>query len=150
MAISMRRRQRIILATVILIAALAACAPAKQIRFAGASVNVQDESDLVGDWSGESICQDKNPSCHDEKNVYHISKSEKPGILTISADKIVNGKAVNMGSIDFKYDKENKTLISESDRAVWRFVVKDRTMEGTLNLMPGKRLFRRITLKKDQ
>jgi len=136
-------------ALVIFIAAFAACWPAMGIHSAGTIVIVQDESDLVGNWSGESICQDKNSPCHDEKNVYHISRSKKPGILTISADKIVDGKAINMGNIDFKYDKENKTLTSESDRAVWKFVVNDKTMEGTLTLMPGKRLFRRVTLRKD-
>jgi len=113
------------------------------------TVAIQEESDLLGDWSGESICQDRASACHDEKNVYHISKSKKPGVLTVSADRIVDGKAVNMGDIEFRYNRDNKTLTSESDRAVWKFVVNGKTMEGTLTLMPDKKVFRRVTLKKD-
>ena len=150
MTTSKKTIRHIAVAVVILVAAFAGWLRPKESYSAGGVVTVQDESDLLGNWSGESICQDKNSPCRDEKNVYHISRSEKPGILTISADKIVDGQAINMGTIDFKYDKENKTLTSESDRAVWKFLVKDRTMEGTLTLMPGKKLYRRITLKKDR
>lgn len=114
------------------------------------TVTDQDDSDLVGNWSGESICQDRNSPCRDERNVYHISKSRKPGVLNVSADKIVDGRAINMGNLEFKYDKESKALSSESDRATWKLIVNGKTMQGTLTLMPGKRLYRRITLRKDE
>lgn len=64
-----------------------------------------DEAKLVGDWSGDSICQARDSACHGEKVVYHLSKpSGKPGWVTISADKIVNGEPVNMGASDYKFD----------------------------------------------
>jgi hypothetical protein len=50
-------------------------------------------SKLVGDWSGESICvnKEKFPSCNDEQVVYRIVvASGKTDTVTITADKIVN------------------------------------------------------------
>src|SRR5690349_21935334 len=52
-------------------------------------------SKLVGDWTGESICvnKEKFPACHDEQVVYHlVLASGKTDTVTLSADKIVNGK----------------------------------------------------------
>src|SRR5438477_9370336 len=47
---------------------------------------------LAGDWTGESICVGDNPSCHDEKIVYHISiDPTDPTKVKIAADKIVDG-----------------------------------------------------------
>ncbi|HEV3218905.1 MAG TPA: hypothetical protein VGZ48_03995 [Candidatus Acidoferrales bacterium] len=107
-----------------------------------------DESKLVGDWSGNSICQVRESACHDEKVVYHLSEAAgKPGWVTISADKIVNGTPVNMGSSDYKYDSGKKTLTDESVRGIWKFSIAGERMEGTLTL-PDGRLFRRVSLSK--
>src|SRR5918911_659020 len=51
-------------------------------------------SRLVGDWSGESVCvnKEKFPACHDEQVGYHVVvASGKTDTVTITADKIVNG-----------------------------------------------------------
>jgi hypothetical protein len=107
-----------------------------------------DESALIGDWRGDSICQVPESACHDEKVVYHLSKSAgKSGWITVSADKIVNGSPVNMGSIEFKYDKDKKTLESETPQGVWKFAVAPDKMEGTLTSLDGT-LFRRVSLTK--
>src|SRR5690242_4105169 len=71
--------------------------------------NKHDDADnrekLIGDWTGESICQGYHPACHDVKVVYHISKTpDKPDTVTLSADKIVDGKPELMGVLEFKYD----------------------------------------------
>ena len=34
----------------------------------------QDKDQLIGNWSGDSVCQVKGSSCRDEKVVYHIVK----------------------------------------------------------------------------
>ena len=92
-----------------------------------------DESALIGDWRGDSICQVRESACHDERVVYHLSKSAgKPGWITVSADKIVNGSSVDMGSIEFKYDKDKKTLASETPQGAWKFAVAAAKMDGTL------------------
>jgi len=107
----------------------------------------QEEEALVGDWSGESLCQVKPSSCQDEKVVYHIAQSPEPGKVKVSADKIVNGKVIAMGTLDFSYDKKDGILVNETAGRVWKFTVKDSTMQGTLTL-PDKTLYRRITLRK--
>jgi hypothetical protein len=109
----------------------------------------QDEEALAGNWSGESLCQAKNSPCQDEKVVYHISQSREPGKVKASADKIVDGKVINMGTIDFTYDKKDGTLVNETSGRVWKFTVKGNTMQGALTL-PDKTIYRRVTLKKEQ
>src|SRR5262249_12687846 len=109
----------------------------------------QDEAALAGNWSGESLCQAKNSPCQDEKVVYHISQSREPGKVKVSADKIVDGKVINMGTLDFTYDKRDGTLVNETSGRVWKFTVKGNTMQGALTL-PDKTIYRRVTLNKEQ
>jgi uncharacterized protein (DUF2147 family) len=108
----------------------------------------QDKDQLIGNWSGDSVCQVKGSSCRDEKVVYHIVKGSDAAHVTVSADKIVNGKAINMGTGDYTYDRENGTLVNETEGRVWKFIVKGRAMEGTLT-MPDKMVYRRVTLTRN-
>lgn len=116
-----------------------------------------DISHLIGNWSGESICvnKDKFPACHDEHVVYRIIKSSgEAHRLTVTMDKIVNGKPETMGVLDFVYDAERKTLSGEftrnNRRGIWEFAVKDDLMDGTLATLPDKVIVRRIKVKKDK
>jgi len=104
---------------------------------------------LLGDWTGESICVGNNPSCHDEKVVYHISRSSAGGgKLTLKADKIVDGKPEEMYVLDFQYDAGKQMLSAEFQNAryhgLWEYIVKGNMMEGTLSLLPAKTIARRI------
>src|SRR4051812_43802791 len=116
--------------------------------------NVADKREkLIGDWTGDSLCQGYRPACHDEKVVYHIIKTpDKPDTVTLSADKIVDGKPELMGVFDFKYDAEKETLTSEFTRGnthgVWELTVKGDEMEGTLIILPDKTIGRRVKVKK--
>ena len=107
----------------------------------------QDAAQLFGNWTGESLCQVKNSPCHDEKVVYHISKSKDPGKVTITADKIVQDKAITMGTEDFLYDEKTRTLVNKTEHGVWKFTVKEDQMSGTLTLPDGT-IYRRVSLKK--
>ena len=93
----------------------------------------QQKSSLVGDWTGESICVGNNPSCHDEKVIYHVSIADEPDKIKIAADKIVDGKTEPMGVIDLKYDASKQTLTGETQtaryRLWWEFTVKGDMME---------------------
>jgi hypothetical protein len=110
--------------------------------------NADDESKLVGNWSGESKCTGTTSACHDETVVYHIAKlSGKPGWMSISADKILNGEPVNMGTLHFQYDAPNHTLTCEYAQGVWRLKVDGFNMEGTLTLT-DKTVGRHVKLKK--
>jgi hypothetical protein len=111
-------------------------------------------SSLVGNWTGDSICVGNRPACHDEQVIYRIPKApDSSGKVTITADKIVNGKPELMGVLDFKYDSEKQTLICDFTRGnihgLWELTVKGNTMEGTLMLLPDKTLVRRAKLKKE-
>lgn len=109
----------------------------------GASLSLDP---LLGDWTGDSICQVKNSPCHDEKVVYHISKGSGPDLVVVNADKIVDGKAENMGTLDFRYDAKAATLVSES-YGHWVFYIKGNKMDGTLTIANGT-LYRKISLVK--
>ena len=109
---------------------------------------------LAGDWIGESICFGNNPSCHDEKIVYHISVDPADSTnVKIGADKIVDGKPEFMGDIFLKYDAAKQTLIGDLQspryRGVWAFTIKGNTIEGSLTILPEKTVGRRIRVTKD-
>jgi hypothetical protein len=91
------------------------------------------DSLFYGTWKGTSLCQVKNSPCHDETVVYYISKTNKENILEMNANKIVNGEEVEMGKIQFRFDKETEQIISISQpNAIWTFKRKGNTLEGTL------------------
>jgi len=109
----------------------------------------QDESKLLGDWRGDSTCVATGTACRDEKVVYHIAKiPSKAGYVLVSADKIVNGAAINMGTLEFRYDPNKQALACEYTQGVWLFTVDGNKMEGTLT-RPDKTVFRRVTLKRE-
>jgi hypothetical protein len=119
------------------------------VSLIAAAQNAEDESKLVGNWSGESKCTGARSACHDETVVYHIAKlSGKPGWMSVSADKIVNGEPVNMGTLEFQYDAANHTLTCEYAQGVWRLKIDGLNMESTLTLT-DKTIGRQVKLKKE-
>lgn len=106
-----------------------------------------DEAALVGDWKGQSVVQVKNSPAKDETVVWHISKGRQAGNLLVRADKIVNGKAISMGALEFTYDKAQKLLVCKYEQGVWSLHVKGKSMEGTLT-RPDQTVFRKVTLEK--
>lgn len=113
------------------------------------SIAESQTGSLAGDWTGESICVGNNPSCHDEKVVYHISVD--PADVTrvkIGADKIVDGKPEFMGDIFLKHDAAKQTLTGDLQspryRGVWEFTINGNTIEGSLTILPEKTVGRRI------
>lgn len=116
-----------------------------------------DISELVGNWSGESICvnKEKFPACNDEQVIYRIVPAKgKSDTVTITADKIVNGKPETMGVFDFVYDPQKHTLSSEFKNSrvhlIFELAVKGDILEGTLAALPDRTIVRRIKVKKDQ
>jgi hypothetical protein len=91
----------------------------------------------------------KNSPCHDEKAIYRISKAKAAGKVTIDLGEIADGKAETMVVLDFKYERKNKKLICAYKHGVWEFTVNGDQMTGTLTT-PGKVVYRRVSLKKDQ
>jgi hypothetical protein len=107
-----------------------------------------NEDSPVGIWRGESLCTTGAPSCHDEKVVYYIEAiADKPDSLFIRADKIVDGKAITMGSGPWQYNRAKHIISMESEQRLWLLNIAGRRIEGTLT-MPGNVVFRHMTLTK--
>ena len=111
-------------------------------------------SKVLGDWEGESVCVDRNrPACKNEHVVYHLTKKEgEADGVTMRADKIVDGKAEEMGVLDCKHDASESTLTCEFNvngtHGVFEYAIKGDEMEGTLKLLPSGTLGRRIKVMK--
>lgn len=108
---------------------------------------------VIGTWSGESICVGDRPACKNETVVYRFEPvAGKSTVITLLADKIIEGKRVPMGKLDFQYDEAGRTLSCEFTRGqthgVWEFKITGDTMEGTGTVLPDKTLVRRVKVKR--
>jgi hypothetical protein len=108
-----------------------------------------DESALIGDWKGESQVVAQNTAAKDEVVVWHITKGREQGTLTVRADKIVNSRTINMGTLPFKIDKVRKGIFCQYGQGVWCLAVKGKTMEGSLT-RPDQTVLRRIKLERSE
>jgi hypothetical protein len=111
--------------------------------------------EIVGTWRGTSACVDRQaaPACTDEEVIYEIVVSSgRPESVTVAADKVVNGKRVPMGSLDFTLEAASRSWTSELEtprtHALWRLSVSGTTMSGTVTLLPSKAVVRRVELRK--
>lgn len=103
-------------------------------------------TDLVGDWSGTSLCQVKPSACHDETVVYHLSNPHDDKI-TIQADKIVDGKPVTMGTSEWTYERSAHSLSWQMPRGTWKLVIDGDILEGTLTGTDNV-VFRKVRLRR--
>ncbi len=118
------------------------------ISWAGSS-RADDGTRLAGTWRGESKCATDAPACHDEHVVYFIAAIPgRPDQLFIRADKIVDGKAITMGSGPWNYDAKKQALSFETNGRLWVLAVHGKQIEGTLTV-GGNVVFRRMTLTLD-
>jgi hypothetical protein len=107
-----------------------------------------DDSGLLGDWRGESVCVVRDSACRDEDSLYHLAKLPgKPGWFSMKLDKIVDGKQVTMGTTECSYDSAKRALTCEFPRGVFRFTIQANKMAGTMSLTDGT-LWRKIALSK--
>jgi hypothetical protein len=119
------------------------------ILAAGRLICAQGEPAIAGVWRGQSSCMQKESACREETVVYRFSPLQhKPGSFSVSADKIIDGKAVNMGTLELRYVEDQHALVCKYTQGVWRFSV-DKEMVGTLTHLDGS-LFRRVLLHKEQ
>lgn len=133
------RQSEIVLA--VLIAAMETAAVARS--------QIEDEaSHFAGTWRGVSVCMEKNTACHDESAVYRVQKLPNPEHVMISADKVVSGKPINMGELEFHYDQRSKSWLCQYPQGIWRLTVAGANLNGTLT-QPNGTLYRKITLHKD-
>lgn len=104
------------------------------------------QATIVGVWRGNSICSVKDSACHDEENVYRITANTgRPGWVTVVGSKIVDGKEIVMGSLEWRFDEQKRTL--DSPDGAFHFTVQGDTLDGTLTR--NNQVFRRIHLKRE-
>ena len=105
---------------------------------------------IVGTWRGNSTCAVKESPCHDEINVYRFTEIPgKPDLVSVTASKVVDGKEIEMGTSEWKYDPEKKVLEWEGPHGTFRLTAQDGKLEGTLSDKDGA-VYRRILLKKEK
>src|SRR6516225_11070244 len=76
-----------------------------------ASLVSAEASHVAGVWRGASVCVTDAPACHNEDVVYYIKDvPDRPDLVLIQADKIVDGKAITMGTGQWHYDRAQHTL----------------------------------------
>jgi hypothetical protein len=108
------------------------------------AVAAADDGAPVGTWRGTSLCLVKPSACNDETVVYHVTRAA--GALEIQADKIVDGKEVNMGTLSCTWDRSGRVMACViPQKGVFRFLIDadEKRMTGTLTLTDGT-LFRKI------
>ncbi|HJQ22950.1 MAG TPA: hypothetical protein VKA60_03465 [Blastocatellia bacterium] len=108
---------------------------------------------VLGTWKGESLCVGNRPACKNEVVVYRFEAV--PGqadVVVLLADKIIEGRRVPMGKLEFQNDEAKGELSCEftrgQTRGLWQFKVTGERMEGTLMLLPDKEVVRRVGVKK--
>lgn len=101
---------------------------------------------IAGVWRGNSVCLDKNSPCHDEVNVYRFTKiAGRADAFLVTASKVVEGKEIEMGSGEWKYDEKKQVVESREPRI--RLSIQGDKMQGLLTLPDGTQ-YRKIYLKK--
>ena len=108
---------------------------------------------VLGTWKGESICAGNRPACKNEIVVYRFEAvAGQADIVVLLADKIIEGKRIPMGKLEFRYDQVKGQLWGEFNirqtHGLWQFKVSGDTMEGTLVLLPERELVRRVKVKR--
>src|SRR6476619_1314369 len=111
------------------------------------------DNQLAGTWTGKSLCVGDRPACKNEVVVYRfISVPGKTDLFTVYGDKIVDGKRVVMGKLDFVYDKAKGTVSSEFTRGqthgIFNFQLSGDTLKGTLIILPEKTVGRTIEVQR--
>lgn len=101
---------------------------------------------IAGVWRGNSVCLDKSSPCHDEVNVYRFTKiAGRADAFLVTASKVVEGKEIEMGSGEWRYDEKKQVVESKEPRI--RLSIQRGRMQGFLTLPDGTE-YRRIYLKK--
>jgi hypothetical protein len=101
--------------------------------------------DITGRWEGTSICTkiEGNESCHDETVRYDIVPSQTTkGGVTMDAQKLVDGKYVSMGVMEYSWNAaakrwESKFMMRRLNREIlWAFELSGDRIIGTCILLP--------------
>ena len=113
------------------------------------SASSQTANSTVGAWRGESKCVVTASACRDEDSLYRIAAiADSDTKLTLTADKIVDGKQVNMGTSECAFSPDTRVLNCPlPNGSVVRFELKGDFLTGTMTLADGTE-WRKIALRR--
>jgi hypothetical protein len=109
-----------------------------------------DLAGFLGTWRGTSTCVNLKvaPACKDETVVYEVRRSDKAGAAILAADKIVEGKRLPMGELEFVYSDKDGCWRSEfttpRTHGIWCLVVEGRNLTGSLRDLPENAEVRKV------
>ncbi|HYV18774.1 MAG TPA: hypothetical protein VFC25_07075 [Verrucomicrobiae bacterium] len=109
-----------------------------------------DMKAFLGTWRGTSTCVNRTlaPACNDETVIYEVRRAEKPNAVILAADKIVDGKRLPMGELEFVSSEPDGCWRGEftTPRAhgVWCLIVEGRNLHGSLLHMPENVAVRKV------
>ena len=124
------------------------------VALVGRAATLPPPPSLIGSWEGTSTCVNLKiaPNCHDEHVIYDVRESEKPGHVTVKADKVVNGERLPMGELEFTYSTPDACWSSEISNArvhaEWCLAVDGSALTGVLRQLPSRQTVREIRLKR--
>lgn len=91
----------------------------------------------------------RTSACRDERVVYYNDIPDRPDLVLIRADKIVDGKAIMMGTGQWQHNRAQGTLEWRMPQQVWILTITGNRIEGTLKLA-DKTVFRKMTLETEK
>lgn len=103
----------------------------------------------IGTWRGQSTCLVKASACRDEDSVYRVAAVEKSETrVTLEANKIADGKEVNMGTSECAYSSSTHVLNCPlPNGSTVRLTLKNDVLSGTMTLADGT-AWRTIALRR--
>jgi len=128
----------------------ASCSPTTQhstIRVMTFNVLHEPLRQVLGTWAGTSTCVGNRSACKDENVVYRFAPIDgRSSRVRLFADKVIEGKRVPMGALDFTTSKDRLSCEFKrgSAHGLWEFTVSGDSIVGTLVLLPGRDLARRV------
>ena len=110
-------------------------------------------SAFAGTWTGTSTCVGNRPACKNETVVYRfVPIVGHPKQLRQLADKIIEGKRVPMGALEFELNERTGVLESEFKRGhthgIWSYSVTGDSLTGTLIILPERSIGRDVKVRR--
>ena len=105
---------------------------------AAAPAGTGDLSSVIGVWRGTSLCTVRPSPCNDETVVYYVSGTDRDHLQWI-ANKIVDGKEVEMGRAECQLAPAEHQVVCRIGRGDFLFTVDGNRMHGRLDLPDGTR-----------
>jgi hypothetical protein len=114
----------------------AAAPPAREA--AAAPAGTDDLSSVIGVWRGTSQCTVRPSACNDEIVVYYVSGTDRDHLQWV-ANKIVDGKEVEMGKSECQLAPAEHQVVCRIERGTFVFAIDGNRIHGRLDLQDGTR-----------